>query len=246
MSTTSRPTPVRKVVYPDSDGMPMADNTEQLRWIVILFGNLAALFRKRPDVFVGANLFWYVEERRNDLCKAPDVLVVFGRPRGDRSCYKQWEEEDVPLTVVFEVLTPSNSVPEMIRKHTFYDENGVEEYYIYDPEKTSLFAYVRGVETLVAVRKLQGFQSPRLGISFDLSGPEMVVYGPDGQRFLTFEELRAERERERRDRIDAQQEVKDAQQRQARMAELSRKARRQQASPEELQELERLEDEASS
>jgi len=31
-------------------------------------------------------------------------------------------------------------------------------------------------------------------IRFDLTGPEMVVYLPDGRRFLTFEELQAERE----------------------------------------------------
>jgi hypothetical protein len=38
--------------YPESDGQPMADNTLQLRWIVVLFGNLAALFHKTANVFV--------------------------------------------------------------------------------------------------------------------------------------------------------------------------------------------------
>ena len=30
--------------------------------------------------------------------------MVFGRPKGDRGSYKYWEEDDVPITVAFEVL----------------------------------------------------------------------------------------------------------------------------------------------
>src|SRR4051794_29654384 len=38
---TALPLPV-EIVYPESDGLPMSDNTRQFRWIVVLFGNLAA------------------------------------------------------------------------------------------------------------------------------------------------------------------------------------------------------------
>jgi Uma2 family endonuclease len=211
----------------------MADNSKQFRWIVILAVNLSALFHQRADVYVGGNLYWYPEQGEDEKRAAPDVFVVFGRPKGDRSSYKQWEEGNIPLTVVFEVLSPSKSVPEMIEKHAFYDEHGVEEYYIYDPEKNNLFGYVRGVETLVGIRKVNGFVSPRLGIRSDLSGSEMVVYRPDGRPFLTFEELEADRERER-DRADK------AERRANRMAELIRKTLRQEATPEEQYELDRL------
>jgi Uma2 family endonuclease len=227
------------IIYPDSDGLPMADNTKQAKWIIVLFGNLSALFRERPDVFVATNLLWYAEEGHPEVRAAPDVFIAFGRPKGDRGSYKQWEEGDTPPTVVFEILSPGNTAEEMIQKHLFYDEHGVEEYYIYDPDHKSLFGYVRKVETLAGVWKMNGFVSPRLGIRFDVSGEELIVYGPDGQRFLTFEELHADRDRERQQRLTAQQRA-------ARLAELSRKARRQQASPEELQELERLEGESSS
>jgi Uma2 family endonuclease len=225
--------PVAPLLYPESDGQPMADNTKQARWIFVFFGGLLALFRARADVFVAADLFWYPVEGEPQIRSAPDVLVVFGRPKGDRGSYKQWEEENVPMTVVFEVLSPSNSVSEMIEKHAFYDEHGVEEYYLYDPDKNLVFAYVRGSETLVGVRKVHNFVSPRLGIRFDLSGPEMVVFHPDGRRFLTFDELEAERERER-DRADK------AEKRIERLGELARKVLRQEATAEEQQELERL------
>jgi Uma2 family endonuclease len=221
--------------YPESDGKPLADNTKQLRWIVVLFGNLAALFRDRADVFVAADLFWYPVEGHPEIRAAPDVLVVFGRPKGDRRSYKQWEEENVPVTVVFEILSPGNTVPEMDDKHAFYEEYAVEEYYVYDPDHNRLMVYVRRGEVLRRVRPVEGYVSPRLGIQFDLSGPEMVVYGPDGRPFLTFEEVVAAR-------AQAEQRADQAEQRAARLAELSRKARRGQANEEELKELDRLEE----
>src|SRR5262249_5414490 len=147
----------------------------------------------QEDVFVAGDLLCYPEEGHPEVNTAPDVLAVFGRPKGDRRSYKQWEEGDVPLTVVFEVLSPNNTVLEMADKFAFYEDHGVEEYYIYDPETNRLQIFVRRGEILGRVRKVNGFVSPRLGIRFDLSGPEMVVYYPDGRRFLTFEELEAER-----------------------------------------------------
>jgi Uma2 family endonuclease len=229
---TQAPAPI---VYPESDGLPMADNTKQLRWIVTLYGNLAAQFRDDPDVFVGGNQFWFPVEGELEITNAPDVYVVFGRPKGDRPSYKQWEEGDVPLTAVFEVLSPANSPAEMLDKQDFYEQYGVEEYYVYDPDKHKLWVYVRQGDVLRRVRPVAGFASPRLGIRFDMSGKELVVFRPDGQRFLTFEELEAARQQ-------AERRARQAEQLAARLAELSRKARRQQASPEELAELERLEE----
>jgi hypothetical protein len=161
------------------------------------------------------------------------VYVVFGRPKGDRSSYRQWEEDNIPMTVVFEVLSPSNTGSEMADKLAFYDDYGVEEYYLYDPENNRLHGYGRRGEALIRIRRMDGFVSPRLGTRFDLSGPELVVRCPDGRPFLTFEELEAEREQ-------AQQRARQAQQQLARMAELTRKVLQQQATPEELLELQRL------
>src|SRR4051794_17417390 len=104
----------------------MAENTRQLRWITVLYGNLSALYADRPDVFVAGDNFWYPVARNTEICNAPDVYVVFGRPKGDRSAYVQCEENDVPLTVVFEILSPSNTPEEMVAKHLFYEEHGVE------------------------------------------------------------------------------------------------------------------------
>jgi Uma2 family endonuclease len=256
----------RPLLYPESDGKPLADNTKQARWILLLYGNLQALFAAE-DVFVAADLFWYAVEGFPEVCTAPDILVVFGRPKGDRGSYRQWEEENIPVTVVFEVLSPANTHQEMIRKLLFYEEHGVEEYYVYDPDDDHLEVHLRQGDMLRAIRPVHGFVSPRLKIRFDLTGEEMVVIGPNGRRFLSFEEVEGERaaaqqradkadqhaEDERQQRLIAEEradkaedQVEQTRQRIARIVELSRKVRQQQASPEEAQELERLEDEAAS
>jgi Uma2 family endonuclease len=240
MNLTAPSAPPGAIVYPESDGKPMADNSKQFRWIQVLSGNLAALFRDRADVLVAGDMLCYPEEGHPEVRAAPDVFVVFGRPKGDRGSYKQWEEGHVPLTVTFEVLSPGNDPFEMADKLAFYDEHGVEEYYLYDPDHNRLAAYLRHGEALRRVWKVDGWVSPRLGIRFDLSGPEMVVFYPNGRRFLTFEELEAERERAERRAESAEQRAESAEMRAERLAELTRRALAQQATPEELQELHQL------
>ena len=202
LSTKAVTTPI---VYPESDGLPMADNTKQMRWIVVLYGNLAAMYRDVTDVFVAGDLFWYPVENHPEIVIAPDVLVIFGRPKGDRGSYRQWLEANIPVTVAFEVLSPKNTVAEMADKLAFYEEHGVEEYYVYDPDTSRLLIYLRRGSILQRLRQVQGFLSPRLGIRFDVSGPELTVHGPDQLPFLTFEDLRARWDGERQDRLAAEQ-----------------------------------------
>jgi Uma2 family endonuclease len=235
------------IVYPDSDGKPLADNTKQLRWIITLVGNLKVLFRDRPDVFVGGDQLWYPVEGELEICNAPDAYVVFGRPKGDRSSYKQWEEGGVPMTVVFEVLSPGNTAMEMIDKHAFYEDYGVEEYYLYDPDTNHLCGYTRRGDVLLRVRRIDGFVSPRLGIRFDLSGQELVVRYPDGRPFLAFEEVEEQRvqavqqaEQAQRHAEQADRRAEQAEQRAARLAELSGRVLQGTATPEDMQELQRL------
>jgi hypothetical protein len=110
MNLTAPPAPLGAIVHPESDGKPMADNSKQFRWIQVLSGNLAALFRDRDDVLVAGDMLCYPEEGHPEIRAAPDVFVVFGRPKGDRGSYKQWEEEHVPLTVTFEIVSPGNDL----------------------------------------------------------------------------------------------------------------------------------------
>lgn len=185
------------VIYPDSDGQPMADNTKQFRWIVTIKENLEIIFASRPDVFVAGDLLWYPVEGNNKIRQAPDALVVFGRPKGDRGSYKQWEEENIPPQVVFEILSPGNTLKEMAKKLQFYQRYGVEEYYIYDPDKIDLNGWLRSEENLEVIEEMNGWVSPLLEIRFQLTPDTLEIFSPTGQKFLTPVELDQLRQQER-------------------------------------------------
>ena len=230
------------IEYPDSDGKPMSDNTKQNKWIRLIVGNLEWLFRDQPNVFVAGDLLWYYTQHDPDKRLAPDVMLVFGRPKGDRGSYVQWKENDVPVTVAFEIRSPSNDEDEMAAKFYAYDDLGVEEYYVYDPDTNKLQIYHRGLQTFRQVHDIANYVSKRMGIRFEMTSPEMTIYLPTGERFKVLKESQAETRAERK-RADAANRRADATTaRMARLTELSRKARKGQASAEELTELERLED----
>jgi Uma2 family endonuclease len=205
----------REIIYPESDGKPMADNTKQYSWIVTIAGGLNELFKNNPNVFVAGNLLWYPVVGHPEICVAPDALVVFGRPKGYRGSYRQWAEENVHPQAVFEVLSPSNDALEMKAKQAFYDRYGVEEYYIYDPDSPLLTGWIRLGERLEPIAQMKGWVSPSLEIRFELDGPggELKIYRPDGRAFASYEELTDQRDQEQQERQRADQRAEQERQR---------------------------------
>ena len=184
----------RSLIYPDSDGQLMADNTKQFRWIVLIKENLELLFADHQDVFVAGDLLWYPVEGHPEIRVAPDTMVVFGRPKGDRGSYRQWEEENIAPQVVFEILSPGNRVREMTRKLQFHERYGVEEYYIYDPEDNELEGLQRHEGRLELIEEINHWRSPRLGIEFVLTSETLEIYRPDIRKFLSSLELEQQRQ----------------------------------------------------
>jgi len=208
MSTATQLSDRQAIEYPDSDGLPMADNTLQYEWIVPIKGGLDAIFAADPNVFVAGDLLWYPVEGEPTIRSAPDAMVALGRPKGYRGSYKQWVEDNLAPQVVFEILSPGNRPAEMERKFQFYQQYGVDEYYVYDPVSGHLDGWRRSGDQLVKISRMAGFVSPRLGIRFEPGEgtDNLKIFGPDGTRFLTFTEWvekskadarRAEAERER-------------------------------------------------
>lgn len=147
------------IIYPESDGKPMADNSKQFRWIVTIEGNLEILFEDDPNVFVAGDMLWYPVEGNNQIRMAPDAMVAFGRPKGDRGAYLQWLEDGIAPQVVFEVLSPGNRKREMDEKLAFYDRYGVEEYYLYDPDRGLLQGWLRHLGRLEPIAIMRGWRS---------------------------------------------------------------------------------------
>lgn len=234
MSTVTNPGS-ETIIYPDSDGKPMAENDLQYRWIVTIRENLGVLFRDRPDVYIAADHLIYPVEGNPKIRQAPDTYVAFGRPKGDRGSYKVWLEGGIFPQVVFEIMSPGNRPGEMARKLVFYERYGAEEYYVYDPDRHTLQGYIRDANGRFAeVAAIHGHVSPRLGIRFDMSGPELVITDPDGKPFRTYEEvlvdarntelLREEARRERQRADQANQRADNAERELERVRQLLRQA----------------------
>ncbi|HEY9782121.1 MAG TPA: Uma2 family endonuclease [Leptolyngbyaceae cyanobacterium] len=238
MTTKLQSSTQPELVYPESDDQPMADNTKQFRWIVTIKEGLEWLFQDDANVFVAGDLLWYPVEGDNVTRVAPDAMVVFGRPKGDRGSYQQWKEGNITPQVVFEVRSPGNSQTEMDKKLVFYDRYKVEEYYLYDPDKGDLSGWLRSGDRLDVIESMTGWVSPRLGVRFEMSGIELQLFRPDGERFATYTELAALRaqaqqqlEQERSAREQAQQQLE---QERSRSNQLADKLRELGINPDEL------------
>ncbi|MGK7921035.1 MAG: Uma2 family endonuclease [Trichodesmium sp.] len=207
-------TPIHsEIFYPDSDGQPMADNTVQFRWIMVIYHNLAWLFAENPEVFVAGDLLWYPVQGDNSR-QAPDIMVAFGVPKGDRGSYKQWKENNIAPQVVFEILSPGNTLKEMSKKLLFYDNHGVEEYYLYDPQKNDLTGWLRSGSLLDVIDEMNGWISPRLGIRFEVLPEVLQLYRPDGELFADYFQVQQQLNEERQAREVAESALQ--QERQAR------------------------------
>ncbi|MGB0563685.1 MAG: Uma2 family endonuclease [Spirulinaceae cyanobacterium] len=208
-------TPIRPLnLYPDSDGQPMADNTLQYQWIVRLVENLRRLLADQT-AFVAGDLLWYpveVQKGETPPSQAPDAMVVLGRPPGERGSYQQWQEANIAPQVVFEIISPSNTVSEMAAKQTFYVEHGVLEMYFYDPDSYNFWGLVRETEAedprLVVAMNLP-WTSPLLKIWFALFEDGLEVFYPSGEPFKTLQEFAQERDAAQAER-DAAQAERDA------------------------------------
>ena len=208
-----QPTSQPAVIYPDSDGQPMADNTKQFRWILVIQQNLDWLFADDPNVFVAGDLLWYPVEGDNKTRVAPDAMVVIGRPKGDRGSYKQWVEENLAPQVVFEILSPGNTRAEMDRKLLFYQRFGVDEYYLYDPDKNAFKGWLRRGSKLKVIESVDNWISPCLNIRFDTSTDELQIFRPDGRRFLSYIEISQQAENERQRAENERQRAENERQR---------------------------------
>ncbi len=170
----------------------MAETTKHFRWIVFIKENLEMLTLGK-DVFVAGDLLWYPLRGQVNICKAPDVMVVIGRPKGDRLSYLQWHEANMPPQVVFEIFSKSNrrrrNKEDLLE---FYEQFGVEEYYTYDPDRNTFVIRVLHGNKFTALEGVPRWVSPLLGITFEWSEQGFKIFHPDGREFVGFEELERE------------------------------------------------------
>lgn len=177
-----------KIIYPDDNGEPMSNNTDQFRLIVWIKENLELLFADDPNVFVAGDLLWYPVEGNNKLRQAPDVMAIFGIPKGYRGSYQQWNEDNIAPQVAFEIWS-GDRIDLMMQKFQFYERYGVQEYYFYNPQTLELGGWLRVESQLEQIEQMEGWVSPRLGVRFQLSETGLEMSRPSGEPFMSFAQI---------------------------------------------------------
>lgn len=222
---------VPEIEYPTSDGRPMAETDVHRDQMVRIIDTLNDHFAQRGDVYVTGNLMVYYE-KGTTRHRSPDVMVVFGVPKGNRDLYKTWEEKKYP-DFVLEITSRSTQAEDMDEKFLVYrDIWKVKEYFLFDPIEEYLEPSIQGFRLVDGeyepIKKEYGqLLSEVLGIRFGREGLHLVMREPGSGRII----LRAAEERARQAELAA--ELAEIKARFAiderEMTEMLRKADRQQA-----------------
>ena len=132
------------IAYPSSDGLPIAESDSQRRTMTYAIAALDAHFRNRPDVYVPGHLFLYHQKGNDTVRVAPDVFVVFGITKRDRSSYLLRQESKAP-DFVLEIASESTWRADSGTKRDTYATLGVSEYWLYDPTGNYLEPLLQGL-----------------------------------------------------------------------------------------------------
>ena len=156
-------------------------------------------FQERADVYVAGDMFIYYEEGNPEAVVAPDVFVVLGTTKRDRSSYMLWQEPKGP-DFVLEITSRSTRTRDQSPKRGTYAFLGVREYFQYDPTHYYL------VPALQSARLVAGsyqamlpttlpdgtlvLHSDVLGLDLRLEDDTLRFYDPAiGQRLLSHAEI---------------------------------------------------------
>ena len=121
-----------EVEYPDSDGLPLADNQVQARAIFAAIGALEHHYKPGREVGMASDLMLYYREGDPATYVAPDVMVSFGVRMLGLPNYKLWEVGKPP-EFVLEVSSQSSRELDRTKKVELYAGLGVREYFVFDP-----------------------------------------------------------------------------------------------------------------
>jgi len=150
---------------------------------------LDMFFADREDVYVTGNIMFYYVEGDPTQVISPDVMVCFGIPKGDRTSYKTWAENDVVPSVVIELSSRGTWRKDRVEKKALYEMLGVKEYYIFNPlePKTApaFTAYRLQDGAFIAVKiENNRVKSEVLGLELVVENRTLRLFNPITNQFL--------------------------------------------------------------
>ena len=206
------------VVYPDSDGQPMAESDPARDYLIYAVEALNIYFQNREDIYVSGNLFVYYRQGVPSAVVAPDVFVVFGVPKRKRMSYKVWQENYQVPSFVLEITSLTTQENDEKEKPRKYAEIGVQEYFQYDPTGDYLRESLKGSTLLsgryqplkknVLADGTVSIHSEALGLDLRISEGELRFYEPKSNRkLLSHQETELARQQAQLEKQQAQQSL---------------------------------------
>lgn len=208
----TRTLPAAKAVelyFPESDGQPMGETGIHVKVILHVLAVLLAFFRKRNDILVGANQFMYWDADDPSQVAAPDVYVIFGVSPEPRRTIKTWIEGKAP-DVVFEITSRKTKAEDLGTKRALYEELGVREYFLFDPENDYLRPPLQGFRLNEQGRYVplsgQTLHSELLGVDLKIAGGTLRLFDSATDKILLGWDENAEIIEAQTDQIEQQTE----------------------------------------
>ncbi len=127
-----------EIVYPESDGKPMAE-TDLHR--DLLSQSIEVFKTYFPDSYVSGNIFLYYEKDNPRKSISPDVLLVVKEKPGRKRVYKTWESASLDLVIELTSISTKNEDYKS-KKEIYSKILKVPNYIIYDPERLILDVFM--------------------------------------------------------------------------------------------------------
>ena len=184
-----------ELLYPASDGKPMAETEKHVIQLAQLLECLRTYFSSEPDVYVSGNNMMYYDEGNPRKRVCPDIYVTLGIPKRERRSYKIWDEGKSP-DFIMELLSDETRKRDFgFKKRLYQNVFHTKEYFLYDPDTEELYGYRLTEKRYRLVRLDADFRlfSSILGLLFGVDTQGWLrVYRPDGTLLKTQQELAAE------------------------------------------------------
>lgn len=194
----------KRIEYPESDGKPMAESEIHMLQLMALVYVLRNFFREAQDVYVGGNMLMYYVEGEPQHVVAPDIFVVKGVHKHLRRTFKVWEEGKAP-DLIIELSSRSTRYEDVGNKRGLYEELGVQEYFLFDPQREYLNPPLRGYRLVNGMYQLlAGYSLPSqvLGLELRVEGGELRLFDQEQGTFLLTPTETTERLEETTERLE--------------------------------------------
>lgn len=213
------------VYYPSGDGKPMAETGILVEAMVALKRLLEVWLKdRRPDAYIGIDMFWYWEKGNRRAHQTPDLFVALGipDPKARRNSFRSWLEGGAIPAVIFEMASQKTWQENLGKKRELYEKVGVKEYFIFDPLREFMESWVVGWRLARkryrevkadAARRLKS-EELEVWLEPDLRGLLLRLRDPETGALILLpeeriEELRKQREQEQKIREEVRRQTEE-------------------------------------